>query len=238
MYFQNNNTSSTTSPQVFRNKNQVYRLQPGDVLSINVKSVETQFSDYLNKQDANDFNNFNEPGLYVNGYSIDDEGYIFMPNIGRILVAGKTISDVRTELQQIISTKITTPSVFVTLISFKISVMGEVNRPGYYFVYNDQATLLEGLSLGGDLLEFADRKNISLIRRTREGSMAVKIDLTDAKIMESRYFYLQPNDVIYVPPLELKNQRSNLANLNIVSTILAGVSTAVTLYLVFVDNNN
>lgn len=237
VYFQNPGWDATT-PQVFRNRNQEYRLQGGDVLSIQVKSLDNQFTEYLNRQSSNAFNNFDTPALFVNGYTIGTDGYINMPSIGRILVAGKTVEEIRVELQEIVETKVPNPSVFVTLISFKISVLGEVNTPGYYYIYNNQANILEALALAGDMLEFADRRNLSLIRQTKDGSIAIKMDLTDPAIFSNRYYFLQPNDVLYVPPLEKKNKRSNLAAIAVITAIGTVVTSGIAIYNATVNNNN
>lgn len=239
LYFQNSNLSKE-SARTFKNKNMDYRLRAGDVLSIRIKGRDIEYTSYLNKEESNGFNPLNEAGLYVNGFSIDTKGNIYLPNIGEIYVSGKTIQEVREEIQTIVSQKIQNASVFVSLISFKISVLGEVARPGFFYIYNDQTTLLEGLALGGDMLEFADRKRIHLIRRVPDGSEAILLDLTDPSVITSKYFYLQPNDVIYVPPLEIKSKRSNLANTQIINVALTAVGTAISagfLYLSLKDQN-
>ena len=240
VYFQNL-ASAAQSPQLYKNQDADYRLQEGDILSIRIKGLSSDKTAYLNKQSDNDFNNYNTPGLYVNGFSIDSQGNIMLPNVGEVKASGKTVDEVRREIQAMISEEINNASVFVSLVSFKISILGEVVNPGYFYAYNDRLTLMEGLALAGDLMEFADRRNIRLVRQVPTGSEVITLDLTDANIFSSKYFYLQPNDAIYVPPMELKNKRSNLANTAIAGVILSALGTAASITAIVIslsDNNN
>jgi polysaccharide export outer membrane protein len=204
-----------------------YLLQPNDVLSVRIKSLEVENSSFLNIDEGMNFNNFNSAALFVNGYSVNDSGVIYLPMIGAVKVGGLRVPQARDTIQRRINEYVSDASVFVNLVSFKIAVIGEVANPGYYYVYNNRLTLFEGLALAGDLREFADRRMINLVRQEENGSQTVLIDLTDPGIMKSPYYYLRPNDMLYVPPLEIKNQRSNLANLSLINTGLAAITTAV-----------
>jgi polysaccharide export outer membrane protein len=101
-------------------------------------------------------------------------------------------------------------------------VLGEVRNPGYFFVQSPQATILEGLGLAGDLTPLGNRRNVKLIRQTANGSEVVLLDLTRPNLLSSPYYYLQPNDAIYVEPVTALTQRSNINNLSIV---FAGLTT-------------
>jgi polysaccharide export outer membrane protein len=107
--------------------------------------------------------------------------------------------------------------------------LGEVNNPGHYYIYNNQATLLEGLGFAGDMTDFGNRENITLVRQTNTGLGAVLINLKDAGALSSQFYYLQPNDVIYVQPLKAKNTRSNLNALNVLSIAFGAISSFVLL---------
>jgi len=235
LYFQNLSTSKQ-SPQLYKNQNQFYRLQAGDILNIRIKAENEDDVIYLNKENSNDFNNFSVQGLYVNGFSVGQDGYIQLPNLGEVKALGKTVDELREEIFALVEPKALNPSVFVSLVSFKISVLGEVQSPGYYYIYNDQATLLEGMALGGDILEFADIRNIRLIRLVPTGTEVITLDLTDADIFNSKYFYLQPNDAIYVPPLEVRNKRSNLANITIFTAVFSGLTAVALIYNAITNN--
>ena len=233
-YFQGGKFSKGET-RLFENQNSQYKLQPNDVLNVKVKSQNLETTDYLNMEPTGMFNNPTPLSVYINGYSIDDEGYINLPSIGKLKVAGLSVMGARDLVQQAVDESFTNATAFVFLVSFKISILGEVRIPGYYFINNNQGTILDALAMAGDMNEFADRKQGHVIRQNTKGSEVVLLDMTDPKVLTSPFFYLAPNDAIYVPPLELRNQRSNLANLGIFGTVLTGISTAVTLILL-IDN--
>ena len=171
--------------------------------------------------------NVNELTNYLNGYVVDENGDIFLPEMGAVNVGGMTMAEARAEIQAVIQKQVPRATVFATLVSFKISIIGEVRKPGYYYIYNNQLNLFEALALAGDLDDYADRSRVTLIRQTKTGSEALLLDLTKPNVIESPYFYLQPSDAIYVPPLEVKNNRHNLANLSVINILLTGITTTV-----------
>jgi polysaccharide export outer membrane protein len=149
------------------------------------------------------------------------------------MVKDLTIEEAQQRIQTSANKFLNKATVIVKLTSFKVTVLGEVKNPGYLYVYNNQATILEGLGLAGDLTPFANRKNVKLIRQVSTGSQIVMLDLTDAKLLSSDYFFLMPNDVIYVEPLKA---RSDKTNLEILSVVFAGLTTAI-LILNYVNSN-
>ncbi|MEM6763864.1 MAG: polysaccharide biosynthesis/export family protein [Bacteroidota bacterium] len=227
------NPFSKDSIITYLNDKAVYLLQPGDVLSVQVKSVDVKDSELFNLQTDNSMMNINPGALYLSGFSISDSGYIFIPIAGGVKVAGLSVEEARQKIQDEIDNYTARAYVIVSLVSFKVSVIGEVDKPGYYYVYNDRLTLLEALALSGDFKEFADRRRLTLVRQHDEGSDVVLLDITDPNIIQSPFFYLEPNDMIYVPQLQMKNSRSNLFNVN---TVVGAVSTALTILLLIRNN--
>lgn len=227
---------NTQTPVDIVNTRQVYQLQPRDVLSVRVKTLDSESAAYFNIQAENGWQNFNDISLYLNGYSINEEGYITLPEVGDIAVAGLTLSDAQERIQEAMSEYLNNATILVKLVSFKITVLGEVRNPGYYYVYNDQATVLEGLGLAGDLTDFGNRENITLIRQTQSGSQAILLNMKDPELIASEYYYLQPNDAIYVQPLKAKNTRGNLNALTVLSVLFGAISSTV-LLLRFVNDN-
>ena len=203
-----------------------YRLQERDILSVRVKSMDTESSEFFNLSDR-DYINLNQASVYLSGYSIDENGNIELPEIGEINVANLTVTQAQKKIKEKIAQYLNNATVIVKLISFKITVLGEVKNPGYYNIYNDQATVLEGLGMAGDLTDFGNRENITLIRQTEGGSAAILIDLKDPKLLSSQFYYLQPNDVIYVQPFKAKTTRSNLSTLSILGLAFSATSTAI-----------
>ena len=234
VYFQDKDFSYV-QPTLIENRRSVYRIQPNDVLSIKVKSsTDAQVSDLFNIITTTQTSTFANPGnMYLEGYSVDEVGRVNLPILGLLTVRDLTLDEVQNLIQTNANKYLKNATVVVKLISFKITVLGEVNNPGYHYVYNNQATILEALGLAGDLTIFASRKNVKLIRSVPRGSEVILLDLKDPDVLKSKYFYLMPNDVLYVEPLRARSKRSNLENLTLV---FSAVTTAI-LILNYLDNN-
>jgi polysaccharide export outer membrane protein len=204
----------------------VYHVQPYDVLSIQIKS-STETAETANVFNAGGRGGamYATPGsLYLEGYSVSPQGNITLPVIGDIKVQGLTLGEVQDLVQQNANKYLIKATVIVKMTSFKITVLGEVRSPGYFYVYNNQATVLEALGMAGDLTTSASRKNVKLIRQTDHGSEVVLLNLMDPKLLSSEYFFVMPGDVIYVEPLRVRNRKTNL---EILTFIFTGLTTAV-----------
>jgi polysaccharide export outer membrane protein len=223
---------STQKPLQTENIRPVYKLQAGDVLSIRVQSVQPVLSDIFNVPGPQTITSSDPGTLYLTGYAVDDTGSINLPTVGRVKMQGLSMEEAQSLLQQKVAAYVRDANVLVKLLSFKITVLGEVRSPGRYFIYNPQATVFEALGMAGDLTEFGNRENIKLIRQTSKGSEVVLINLTDANLLKSPYYYLLPNDALYVEPLKARTSRGNATNLGIV---FAGIS-AVVLLLSYIAN--
>ena len=147
-------------------------------------------------------------------YLVDNDGYINFPVIGKLRVAGKTI----TEVEEMVYAKIESafvekPVVTVRYHNFKISVLGEVTSPGTYSVSNGKVTVFEALALARDLTIYGRRDNVKLIRENAEGIKEIhEINLNDVAVLTSPYYYLQQNDVLYVTPNKAKAKNSDIGN--------------------------
>jgi len=217
---------STQKPLQTENIRPIYKLQAGDVLSIRVQSVQPELNDLFNISDTRSMAVSDPSSLYLTGYSVNAEGQISLPTVGKLQVGGLSVEQVQALVQQRVTSFASGANVLVKLISFKLTVLGEVRTPGRYFVYNGQASVLEALGLAGDLTEYGNRQNVKLIRQTAKGSEVVLLDLTDPALLRSPYYYLLPNDALYVEPLKARTSRANANNLGIV---FAGISAIVLL---------
>ena len=223
-----NENLKNTAPTSFNNNVPEYKLQVNDVLSVKVLSAESELSEIYNIISPTNGFGVAEPGsLYLSGYTIDTEGNINLPNIGKLKVTGLNTLQAQQLIQRSLDRYLNGATVVVKHISFKISILGEVKMPGYYYVYNDQANLLEGLALAGDLTSAASRQNIKLIRQKPGGSEVILLDLTDPALVQSPYYYLLPNDVLYVEPRKTHLKRENLV---VLTTVLSVISTAALLF--------
>lgn len=190
----------TQAPKTYSPEKQEVVLRSGDVLHISISTLPTsQMNTYSNA----DLLSSSIP--IINGYTISDEGYIKLPVIGKVKAAGKTVDQTRENITSLVGEYFQNASVKVHLLTFTISVIGEVTRPGQYTVYKNNISFLDGLALGGDLLPSANRNEVHLIRTVNGVSTRVKIDLQQDSMFSTPYYYLQPDDVIYVEPARYRN---------------------------------
>jgi polysaccharide export outer membrane protein len=139
--------------------------------------------------------------LAISGYIVDKDGNINFPGLGKVHLEGLTKNTASDSLEKQISKYVVDPiTVNVRFLNYRITVLGEVNRPGTYTIENEKITLLEALGLAGDLTIYGKRNNV-LVYREVEGKPAFhRVDLTSSKLFESNYFFLQQNDLVYVQP--------------------------------------
>ena len=208
-----------------------YRLQPADVLRIEVVSLTDKEFDIF-KEESTNVNNRNLDPI-LTGYLIDSNGYISLPFVGDILVQGLTTRQVREKLNEILSEYLESPVANVRLISFTFTVIGEVTRPGKFETFDDKVNLLDALATAGGVTQYGNFKSVKLLRTEDGVSTMHYLNLLDGNLQGSEFFYIKPNDVIVVDQLKNKNFRLNSAS-NI-ALILTAVGTALTVVLA-VDN--
>jgi len=219
-YLQNKALTEGTST-LFENRKFEYRLQTNDVLSIRVLGLDKETHGFFHLDGQDGFGLSSEVSLYVNGYSVSADGNVQMPTVGNIEVKGLTVGEAQKRIQEKINNFFTNATVILKLVSFKVSVIGAVERAGSYFVYNNQINVLEAMALAGGATEFADKSKITLLRQSDRGTQALLLDLSNTEMLSSEYFYLLPNDVVYVPALKARVGRLNL---EVLGFLFAGIS--------------
>lgn len=203
-----------------------YKVQPGDNLYIKISSFDEKTAMLFNSTDNRYGQNVNEIGIYLNSYTIAEDGTIDFPLTGKILLQNLTIEQVKVEINKVLKDYLKETMIIVKLINFNITLLGEVKNPGQYKVYQDKINLFEAIAMANDLGDFANRRKIKLIRQSKKGSKIHMLNLTDQNILESDYFYLMPNDIIYVEPL--RGKQFTFANFPY-SVIFSGISTLILL---------
>ncbi len=144
------------------------------------------------------------------GYLIDEKGTINMPVIGRLSLKGLTRSEATDLIEQEMVKYIENPIVNIQILNFKVSILGDVKKPGTYKIPNERITLLEAIGLSGDLNITGNRKNVLIIRDNDGEKKEIRVDLTTADLFSSEAFYLQQNDVVYVEPNNAKRSSSTM----------------------------
>jgi polysaccharide biosynthesis/export protein len=222
-----------TTPVTVRTQLNTYRLQPNDIISIQIKDAAGRVSEQLSLQTGGaPLVQPNEMILYMSGYSVDKDGNIFIPTLGKIAVVGLTIPEVQNKVLLLVNDYYKEPSVSVKLTSFRVSILGEVRIPNRHLMPTEQVSILDAIAIAGDLNENADRR-IRLMRKDGDKQTIITIDLRDPNLVTSPYFYLQPNDTIIVTRLRARLDRENLGLLN---TLFATITTAILVWG-FIRNN-
>lgn len=210
--------------------NEEYRIRPFDNLFIRVNSFEGNTISYFNNEapgsSSNNANRFTEAAVYFNSYVVSQAGEIVLPVIGSVFVEGMTVNQIKDTLDKKLGSQLKRPSTTVKFANFRITVLGEVYRPGTMYIYNDKVNLLQAIGQAGDFTNYANRKRIKLVRDTDQGAESVYLDITDPDILESEYFFMRPNDVLYVEPLKARAFDLNFRAAGIVISV-ASVTTLV-----------
>ena len=201
-----------------------YQLKAGDLLSIQISSLTPMEYDFFNKESGSNSQLYvQNPYLY--GYLIDNSGILRLPVLGVFDLEGKTLN----EAKKIILTKaeryFSEPSIKLNILNYYITVLGEVNIPGRVNVIEPNTNLLEVLGLAGDLTKLANRKKIKIIRTESGKPQVYYVDLRDKNIVNSKVFYLQPNDIIYVEPTKKR--------FVVIDNLPAAISTIISAFTLF-----
>lgn len=224
VYFQPKDSTAADRRVVYRNfqdKNKVqavgyeYTIKSNDILSVYVSSLSPEASSFFNaiapiERDEKTTNTANATRTDI-GYLVDAAGLIELPLVGKVKVAGLTTSVARDTLTRRLERFLQYPSVRIYIENFRVTILGEVNRPGVYSVTNEKITIPEAIGLAGDLNIYANRKNISLIREANGEKKYITIDLTQRTLFSSDYYYLHSGDILYVSPVKGKVATSDNA---------------------------
>jgi len=200
-----------------------YKIQPGDNLYIKINSMEEKSTTYFNEVSGSNQSNNTGNNLYLNSYLVNDTGYFHFPSLGYLYVKDMTADEIQIDIEKRLSDYLVGPVVIVRLASFRVTLLGEFNKPGKYDVFQSNINIFEAVSLGGDLTDFAKRDKIAIIRQTTNGSQIVRINLNNKRILESDYFYLLPNDIVYAEPIKAKQFVSSNFPYGLVFSILSAI---------------
>jgi polysaccharide export outer membrane protein len=179
-------------------------IRPDDILNIIIQVLDPQYNAILNQGNLTMISgavtggSTSQQQAAVSGYLVNKDGYVHMPYIGNVYVKGLTTEQVRDTVISKISFYFKDPVVNVRFANFKVSVLGEVKNPSTFLIPNEKPSLMDALGLAGDLTIYGRRDNIMLIRDNEGKKEITRLNLDSSKTITSRYFYLRPNDVIYV----------------------------------------
>lgn len=211
-------------------------IQPGDLLSVYVGSLSDEASKFFNPYPAAAPSTGGAAGALnsseANGFLVDQSGEISLPIIGAFKIAGLTTLEAKNVLTKKLDLYLKEPRVMVRVINYKISLMGEVNRPSVYVIPNERITITEAISLGGDLTNYGRRDNILIIRDNNGKKEYGTVNLNDRSVFSSPYYYLRANDMVYVEPVAAKGfQSSNFVRILPIAVSLISILLVISLQI-------
>lgn len=163
-------------------------------------------------------------------YLVSADGTIDLPTIGKVKVIGLTKTECKLLLEEKLSFYVKNPTINIRTLNFKVSVLGEVNRPGVITINSDRMTIFDALAGAGDLTIFGKRKNILLVREVNGVQTTYTIDLTNSEFINSPAYYMQNNDIVYVEPRASKRDSTALgSNVTVGISIISFLMTAIVL---------
>ena len=212
-------------------------IQTGDILYVGVNSLDPMSSALFNFSTTG---TSAAPGLQASnnlppnttlGILVNTDGTIELPKIGKIDARGKTKAQLRSSLIEALRPYLKEPVVTIRFMNYRVTVLGEVNRPGMLPILNERVSVLEALGLAGDLTMYGNRNNILLIHENNGVKETKRLSLNDYSIFSSPYYYLQNNDVIYVEPNKAKAYISSP-----VAVLLPAFATSISIFVLVLNS--
>ena len=226
-YFKN--LPRDTTLQSFTNKSVESRIRKNDLLSINFSSQNPEEDLKYNAPLSGGIGGAGTAAT-ASGYQVDANGNIQLHKLGVLHVEGMTRRQLKEKIQTDIEPYLKDPVIMVRYLNHKITVLGEVAKPTIIQMPEEYLSLFDVLSSSGDLTQFAKRDNILIIRESAKGKELKRINLEDHSIFNSEWYYLQPDDVVYVEPSDKKlNEEKRNQKMQTVGLALSGVSILVIL---------
>jgi polysaccharide export outer membrane protein len=216
-------------------------IQKNDLISISVFSDDPKASAYFNLPSSQTVYNTGTsvaPSTSISNapagstYLVNEKGEIQMPGLGRLFVAGLTKTQLDSLLLSKLQGQLQNPYVIIRMDSYKVTLLGEVTKPGQFTIPNERISLLEAIALAGDLTPFGRRDNVLIIREINGERTFRRLDLKNPDILGSPYFYLQPNDMVIVEPNKSKsaaNDQVVVRNISLAVSLISVIAVIITL---------
>ena len=182
-----------------------YKIQMGDNIYLNVRTPDPARSSMFNAM-GEGVMGFDEATAQIYSYAVQIDGTVELPYIGEVDVAGKTLDEAKEIIKAELSEYVNDATITVKLVNNNVTVLGEVTTPGVYPLQKERLNIFQALALAGDIDDYGDRYKVNIIRKSPEGEGTIvkEFDLTDRNIIDTEFYYIQPNDVIYVKPIKGK----------------------------------
>lgn len=238
LYYQNKSEATDTIPSL-QQQQQPYRVQINDILNIRVKVLDQQNVAIFNPiGDSGNLNASSSERAYMDGFTVDLHGNIRIPVLGELNVLGRTAEEIQTMIEELLLKEQfkETANIFVTvkLAGLRFTASGEVGGPGTRTLFQERVNIYEAIANVGEIPVTGDKTDVLIIRQYPQGQQIHHLDLTDVKVMQSPYYYIQPNDVIYVKPLKQKTWGTGITGRETFATLVS-VFAFVTTTILLID---
>ena len=202
-------------------------ISANDILNISVTALDmTSISPFLKEK----LMSKNMDQNLIDGYKVNSDGEISLPLIGNIKVSGITTNQASKTIKNLLSKSIIDPIVNIRLLNYKVTVLGEVNHPGTFNIYDPKINIIQALGLAGDITIYGKKNKVKLTREINGNSVITHIDLTNANFISSDFYYLRNNDMIYVEPTFAKIKNSGyIGQISNVATVFSLIMSIIIL---------
>ncbi|MGB0177018.1 MAG: polysaccharide biosynthesis/export family protein [Owenweeksia sp.] len=230
-YLQETDNMEKVSDSLFINnvQNAPYQVQINDILNISIRSFNEASSNLFNVVNPNTQGNLaaGEVLFYLNGYSVDRQGYVDIPVLGKVYVLGKDVEDIKADIIIRLKDYFQEETYFVTvqLAGVRFTIVGEVRSPGKYIIYQNRVNIFEALASAGDIEFVGNRKEVQIIRQQPGGLQFFTVDLTKKDVVVDPRYFIQPNDIINVKPLPAKSYGIGTTGFATIASVLTVLSS-------------
>jgi polysaccharide export outer membrane protein len=224
VYFQDGLPAALAQPGAY-----TLRIYPGDILSINIFAINAEAFPYLAA--PADRPTSDTRSAYEKGYVVGENGEVNLPLAGRVNLNGMTLAEANRAITAKYKEYMDDPLVTVKKLNFKVTVLGEVNKPGTYPVPNERITLAEALGYAGDLNTFGDRTAVKVLRSENNQHREFTVDLTRSSSLTTDAWFLHPDDVVYVAPVRRRAFQNINPSVTLFASVISTAIIAVTFFL-------
>lgn len=246
IYFQNDDLKSDNQPDTmlykyengYTNSSPEYKLQPHDMIYVQIYSSldNTSLALFQSTGQSGNTTQASDNTLYLTSYEVDNDGNIDLPTIGKINVLGMSIEEAQNAIKQKAEEFSEGITVTCRMVTFRIKVAGEVNKPGIYTFYQPSVNIFDALLAAGDLTYYGNRQKVRIVRKSETEDAIYTLDIRKASVMKNKNYYLRPGDIVYVEPN--KNTKT-LQTINPpLTTITSSLSLIASVVAIIVSINN
>lgn len=238
VYLQNkDNNVNDTIPYNLSEVQKPYRVQIDDILNIRIKVLDQDNVQIFNPIGDANLNATSAERAYFDGFTVDIHGNVRIPVLGDMNVLGYTTAEIEEKIKKKLLDEQfkETSNIFITvkLAGLRYTATGEINGPGTITLFKERVNIFEAIANAGEIPVTGNRKDVMIIRQYPQGQQIHSLDLTDVEVMKSPYYYIQPNDIIYVKPLRQKTIGAGETALSTITAIATILSLATTGILIF-----